>query len=130
MNSTTYAKRTEYKPIDLFFRGVVDVRAKTKKVAFVDVFEILNDRYLGRMNVCNYFAVAENSVRINELNVIALEELKNYNLVFKENYLIPDNLIYSMPISTRFLENDADFNILLSALKDCGYKKGSLILAF
>lgn len=130
MNSTTYAKRVQYKPIDIFFRGVVDIKSKVKKVVFVDAFQILNDRYLGRLNVCNYFAVAENSVRINELNIIALEELKNYHLVMKENFLIPDNTVYGLPISTRFLENEQDFEILLSTLKDNNYKKGSIVLSF
>jgi len=130
MNSTSYAKRTQYKPIDMFFRGVFDVGSKTRKVVFVDVFQVLNDRYLGRMNVCNYFAIAENSVRVNELNIIALDELKNYHLVMKENFLIPDTVAYCLPISTRFLESDEDFEILLSAIKDNGYKKGKLILSF
>lgn len=130
MNSTAYAKRTQYKPIDFLFRGVVDAKAKTKKVVFVDAFQILNDRYVGRMNVCNYFAVAENSVRLNELNIIALEELKNYHLVMKENYNIPDGTVYGLPISPRFLESDEDFKVLLSTLKDNGYKKGSIVLTF
>ncbi len=130
MNSTTYAKRDQYKPIDIFFRGVVDSKTKNKKVYFVDTYQVLNDRYLGRMAVCNYFVIAENSVRINELNIIALEELKNYDLVMRENFLIPDNVIYSVPISVRFLENDKDFGVLLDTLKDNKYKKGSLIMSF
>lgn len=129
MNSTTYAKRTQYKPIDFFFRGIVDCKAKQKKVAFVDAYQILNDRYLGRMSSQNYFAIAESSVRINELNIIALEELKNYDLVFKENFLIPD-VVYFLPISTRFLENDKDYLILLETLKDSGYKKTDVVITF
>ncbi len=130
MNTTAYAKRTLYKPIDFFFRGVADSSTKNKKVVFVDAFQILNDRYLGRMSVCNYFYIAEGSVRINELNIIALEELRNYDLVMRENYFIPDNLIYSLPISVRFLESDKDFDVLMSTLKDCGYKKSNLIISF
>ena len=129
MNSTAYAKRTLYKPIDFFFRGVADTSGKTKKIAFVDAFQVLNDRYLGRMSVCNYFYIAEGSVRINELNIIALEELVNYDLVMKENFLIPD-VTYNLPISTRFLENDKDFDVLTSAIKDLGYKKSGLIISF
>lgn len=129
MNSTAYAKRTLYKPIDFFFRGVADASGKTKKIAFVDAFQILNDRYLGRMSVCNYFYIAEGSVRINELNIIALEELVNYDLVMKENFLIPE-VTYNLPISTRFLENDKDFDVLVSTLKDLGYKKSGLIISF
>lgn len=128
MSSTTYAKRTQYKPIDFFFRGVYD--AKTKKAAFVDAFQILNDRYLGRMSVCNYFFIAENSVRINELNIIALEELKNYHLVMCSNLHIPLKTVYSLPITTRFLESDRDFEVLLATLKENGYKKGSIVLSF
>ena len=130
MNSTEYAKRTQYKPIDFFFRGIVDVKSKNKKVAFVDAFQILNDRYLGRMSVANYFVIAENSVRINELNVIALEELKNYHLVMRENFYIPEKLVYSVPVSVRFLENDKDFEILLDTLKDNEYKRDGLIISF
>lgn len=130
MNTTAYAKRTLYKPIDFFFRGVVDSSGKNKKVVFVDAFQILNDRYLGRMSVCNYFYIAEGSVRINELNVIALEELVNYDLVMRENFLIPDNVTYCLPISTRFLDNDKDFDVLTSTLKDLGYKKNNLVISF
>lgn len=128
MLRTAYVKRTTYKPIDFFFRGVAD--AKTKKVVFVDAFQILNDRYLGRMSVCNYFFIAENSVRINELNVIALDELTNYHLVMRANFLIPEKVTYSLPITTRFLENEKEFEILLSTIKDNGYKKGDLIISF
>lgn len=130
MNTTAYAKRTLYKPIDFFFRAVVDSSTKNKKVAFVDAFQVLNDRYLGRMSVCNYFYIAENSVRINELNVIALEELRNYDLVMRENFLIPDNLVYCLPVSVRFLENDKDFDVLTQTLKDCGYKKSNIVISF
>ncbi len=129
MNTTAYAKRTLYKPIDFFFRGVADATTKNKKVVFVDAFQIMNDRYLGRMSVCNYFYIAESSVRINELNVIALEELRNYDLVMRENFMIPD-VTYSLALSTRFLDNDKDFDILLDLLKDCGYKKSNLIISF
>ena len=71
-------------------------------IAFVDAFQILNDRYLCRMIVCNYIYIAEGSVRINELNIIALEELVNYDLVMKENFLITEET-YNLPIYTRFL---------------------------
>ena len=128
MSSTTYAKRTHYKPIDFFYRAVVD--SKTKKVEFVDAFQILNDRYLGRMSVCNYFFIAENSVRINELNIIALDELKNYHLVMRENFLIPEKVTYSLPITTRFLEKETEFEVLVASLKDNGYKKDSLVISF
>ncbi|MEG2688707.1 MAG: EAL domain-containing protein, partial [Clostridia bacterium] len=128
MNSTTYAKRTTYKPIDFFFRAVVDI--KSKKIEFVDAFQILNDRYLGRMSVCNYFFIAENSVRINELNVIALDELKAYHLVMRENFMIPEKVVYSLPITTRFLENDKEFDILVSTLQENGYKKSEIVLTF
>lgn len=124
MSSTTYAKRTLYKPIDFFYRSVAD--AKTKKVAFVDAFQILNDRYLGRMSVCNYFFIAENSVRINELNVIALDELKNYHLVMRENFLIPEKVTYSLPITTRFLEKESELRCCLHPSKTTATKRAVL----
>ena len=123
MNSTTYAKRTQHKPVDLLFRGAVDAKSKVRKVLFVDAVEILNDRYLGRMYASNYFAVAENTVRINELNLIAVTELKNYHLAMRENFLIPEKTVYCLPVTTRFLDSDEDFNLLLTTLKAAGYKK-------
>lgn len=130
MNSITYAETAQHKPIDLLFRGAVDTKSKEKKVQFVDVVEILNDRYLGRMNASNYFAVAENTVRINELNLLAVEELANYHLAMRKNFLIPERTVYCLPITTRFLDSDEDFALLLGALKTAGYKKGRLILSF
>lgn len=130
MNSITYAETAQHKPIDLLFRGAVDTKSKEKKVQFVDVVEILNDRYLGRMNASNYFAVAENTVRINELNLLAVEELANYHLAMRKNFLIPERTVYCLPITTRFLDSDEDFALLLNALKTAGYKKGRLILSF
>lgn len=130
MNSITYAEMAQHKPVDLLFRGAVDAKSKDKKVQFVDVVEILNDRYLGRMYALNYFAIAENTVRINELNLIAVKELANYHLAMRKNFLIPEKTVYCLPITTRFLESDEDFALLLSALKEGGYKKGSLILSF
>lgn len=130
MSGVAYAKRAEYKPVDILFRGAVDAKSKAKKVIFVDAVVVLNDRYLGRMYPNNYFAVAENTVRINELTLIAVEELKNYHLVMRENFLIPDKTVYCLPISARFLDTDKDFDILLSSLKNNGYKKGSIILSF
>ena len=130
MISTMYAKRSQYKPIDLFFRGIVDAKSKDKKVVFVDVFQVLNDRYVGRMSVSNYFAVAEKSVRMNELNLIVFEELRNYHIAMREIYYIPDKVTYSVPVTTRFLQSDEDFNIFLSALKDNGYKRKDIVLTF
>ena len=127
MISTTYAMRRGYKPIDFFYRAVVNV--KSKKVQFVDAFQILNDRYVGRMNVMNYFFIAENSVRINELNLIALDELRNYHQVMRENFYIPD-VLYNLPITTRFLGSDRDLEILQATLREKGYKKSNLIISF
>ena len=128
MSSINYAKRRGYKPIDFFFRGVVNL--KSDKVEFVDAFQILNDKFVGRMNVCNYFFIAENSIRINELNIIALDELKNYHQVMRQNFLIPDKLVYSLPITARFLNSDKDFDVLIATLKENGYKKNDLLLSF
>lgn len=130
MISTMYAKRSQYKPIDFFFRGIVDAKSKDKKVVLVDVFQVLNDRYVGRMSVSNYFAVAEKSVRMNELNLIVFEELRNYHIAMRENYYIPDKVTYSVPVTTRFLQSDEDFNIFLSTLKDNGYKRKDIVLTF
>ncbi len=128
MSTTLYAKRTEYKPIDFFYRGVAEL--KTKKIKYVDVYQILNDRFLGRMSACNYFFIAENSVRINELNVIGLDEIKNYHLVMRENFYIPEKITYFFNTTTRFIDNQRDYDILLQTLSENKYSKQDLVLTF
>lgn len=128
MSSTLYVKRATYKPIDFFFRGVVD--NKTQKVHFVDTFQMLNDRFLGRMSVCNYFVIAESSVRINELNIIALDDLLKYDLVMRQNFNIPKTVKYCLPITSRFLVTQKDFEVLIGALNDRGYTRANLVLSF
>ena len=120
-------KRQSRRPIDFYFRSVVD--AKTDKVAFVDAFQVLNDIYLGRMNVVNYFFIAESSIRINELNLIAACELDEFRTYMHETRYIP-KVTYNLPLTTRFLQNEKDFVILQDTLRQYGFKKGELILTF
>ncbi len=127
MALTLGEKRAGRRPIDFYFRSVVD--AKTEKVAFIDAFQVLNDIYLGRMNVANYFFIAESSVRINELNLIALSELAEFRKYMYEEKFVP-KVRYNLPITTRFLQNEKDFAILQNFLRTEGYKRGDLILTF
>lgn len=127
MALTLGEKRQGRRPIDFYFRTVVDT--KTEKVAFVDAFQVLNDIYLGRMNVINYFFIAESSVRINELNLIALTELNEFKSFMYEDRFVP-KVCYNLPITNRFLQSEKDFAILQETLRSEGYKKGDLILTF
>jgi EAL domain-containing protein (putative c-di-GMP-specific phosphodiesterase class I) len=127
MGLTLGEKRQGRRPIDFYFRSVVD--AKSDKVAFIDAFQVLNDIYLGRMNVVNYFFIAESSIRINELNLIAISELDEFRNYMYETRYIP-KVTYNLPLTTRFLQNEKDFVILQDTLRQYGYKKGELILTF
>lgn len=127
MALTLAEKRQGRRPIDFYFRAVAD--AKTDKVAFVDAFQVLNDIYLGRMSVVNYFFIAESSVRINELNLISLIELREFKTYMREAMFVP-YVCYNIPLTTRFLQNEKDFSILQDTLRDSGYKRGDLVLTF
>ncbi|MDD4839815.1 MAG: EAL domain-containing protein [Clostridia bacterium] len=127
MTLTLAEKRQGRRPIDFYFRAVAD--AKSGKVAFVDAFQVLNDIYLGRMNVVNYFFIAESSIRINELNLISLVELKEFKKFMRDTNFIP-NVCYNIPLTTRFLQNEKDFSILQDTLHESGFKKGDLVLTF
>ncbi|HKL94229.1 MAG TPA: EAL domain-containing protein [Clostridia bacterium] len=127
MALTLAEKRQGRRPIDFYFRAVADV--STDKVAFVDAFQVLNDIYLGRMSVVNYFFIAESSIRINELNLISLVELREFKKYMHEATFIP-NICYNIPLTTRFLQNEKDFVILQDTLRENEYKKGDLVLTF
>ncbi len=126
MSETTQTKKFR-RPIDFYFRSVVD--CKKDKVVFVDAFQVLNDLFLGRLNVINYFFIAENSVRINELNLIALNELAIYKKLIRETAYV-SGVVFNLPITTRFLKNENDFAILQNAIRENGFKKNELIMTF
>lgn len=119
-------KKKSRKRIDFRFRAVID---ENDKVEFVDVYQILNDVYLGKMNVMNYFFIAENSQRINELNFIAIHELALYQKKVMERHGVEP--IYCLPLTTRFLDDNEElFATLLNNVKGNGWLKGKIMFSF
>lgn len=119
-------KKKARKKIDFRFRAVID---DTDKVEFVDVYQILNDVFLGKMNVMNYFFIAENSQRINELNFIAIHELANYQARIREKHAVEP--LYCLPLTTRFLDDNEElFGTLLNHIQGNGWKKGTIMFSF
>jgi EAL domain-containing protein (putative c-di-GMP-specific phosphodiesterase class I) len=119
-------KKKTRKRIDFRFRAVLDEK---EKVVFVDAYQILNDVYLGKLNVMNYFFIAENSQRINELNFIAITELMEYRrrVIAKHGA----DCVYCLPLTTRFLDNNPElFSTLVEHVKQTGWEKNSIMFSF
>ena len=104
-------------PIVYFYDAAV---SEEGKVQYLNVQQVLNDKFLGKMIPQEYFAMAEGSSRIEELNFIALESLvKDCN----EN---PD-IRFATKISCRLLLKQETLTKLVDKMRT---EHGNLILAF
>ena len=104
-------------PIVYFYDAAINEEGV---VQYLNVQQVLNDKFLGKMIPQEFFAVAESSTRIEELNFFALEELvKNCN----EN---PD-IRFVTKISCRLLLKQETLTKLVDKMKT---EHGNLILAF
>ena len=104
-------------PIVHFYDAAIDEEGK---VQYVNVQQILNDKFLGKMLPQEYFAIAEGSTRIDELNFIALE------LITKDCDENPE-LRFVTKISCRLLLKQETLTKLVEKMKT---KNNNLILAF
>ena len=104
-------------PIVYFYDAAINEEGK---VQYLNVQQVLNDKFLGKMIPQEYFAMAEGSSRIEELNFIALENIvKDCN----EN---PD-IRFVTKISCRLLLKQETLTKLVDKMRT---EHGNLILAF
>ena len=104
-------------PIVYFYDAAIN---EDGAVQYLNVQQVLNDKFLGKMIPQEYFAMAESSTRIEELNFFALDEIvKNCN----EN---PD-VRFATKISCRLLLKQETLTKLVDRMKT---EHGNLILAF
>ena len=104
-------------PIVYFYDAAVN---EDGEVQYLNVQQVLNDKFLGKMIPQEYFAIAEGSSRIEELNFIALENVvKDCN----ENPTIR----FALKISCRLLLKQETMTKLVDKMKT---ENGNLILAF
>ena len=104
-------------PIVYFYDAAINEEGE---VQYLNVQQVLNDKFLGKMIPQVYFAMAESSTRIEELNFFAIDEIvKNCN----EN---PD-VRFVTKISCRLLLKQETLTKLVDRMKT---EHGNLILAF
>ena len=104
-------------PIVYFYDAAINEEGK---VQYLNVQQVLNDKFLGKMIPQEYFAMAEGSSRIEELNFIALENIvKDCN----EN---PD-IRFVTKISCRLLLKQETLTKLVDKMHT---EHGNLVLAF
>jgi len=104
-------------PIVHFYDAAIDEEGK---VQYVNVQQVLNDKFLGKMLPQEFFAIAEGSPRIEELNFIALD------LVTKDCDEHPE-LRFVTKISCRLLLKQETLTKLVDKMKT---QNNNLILAF
>ncbi|MDR3186174.1 MAG: EAL domain-containing protein [Christensenellaceae bacterium] len=103
-------------PIVYFYNVAED---KNNNVAYVNVQQVLNDKFLGKLLPQHYFAIAEGSERIEELNFIALR-------VVRETCDANPSLSFAIQVSCRLLIKAATLSKLV---KECETKNNNLIMA-
>jgi EAL domain-containing protein (putative c-di-GMP-specific phosphodiesterase class I) len=104
-------------PIVYFFDVALD---KNNEVCYVNIQQVLNDKFLGKMVPANYFAIAEGSERIEDLNFLALDEAR---LICNSN----PRLNFVLQISCRLLMRATVLDKLLLASNT---EHQNLIMAF
>lgn len=93
-------------PIVYFYGCGLDTESK---VEYLSVHQVLNDKFLGKLLPPQYVAIAENSERIEELNLIALQKILeevNENVKYK----------FALPISCRTYARKGSHAKLIKAL--------------
>ena len=104
-------------PIVYFYDAAINEEGK---VQYLNVQQVLNDKFLGKMIPQEYFAMAEGSSRIEELNFIALES------IVKDCNEHPD-IRFVTKISCRLLLKQETLTKLVDKMRT---EHGNLILAF
>ncbi|MCR4726786.1 MAG: EAL domain-containing protein [Clostridia bacterium] len=104
-------------PIVFFYDAAINEEGV---VQYLNVYQVLNDKFLGKMIPQEYFAIAEGSSRIEELNYIALDN------VVKDCNENPD-IRFAVKISCRLLLKQETLTKLVDKMQT---EHKNLILAF
>lgn len=104
-------------PIVYFYNVAVD---KEGNVRYVNVQQVLNDKFLGKLVPQQYFAVAEGSDRIEQLNILALKEV----LMDCERH---PEVLFAVTISCRMIAKQSNLKRLI---KEGKTEKNNLMLVF
>lgn len=104
-------------PIIYFYDSALNIDNENE---YINVQQVLQDKFLGKILPQQYFAIAESSARIEQLNYLAVKEaVANCNDNPKFNFCVK--------ISCRLLTKGAAFEKLL---KYCKTENNNLIMAF
>ena len=116
-NKSINARIAAAEPILYFYNAVLD---KKGSVLFINVYQVLQDRFMGKVVPHQYTAVAEGSGRIEELNTICVQE------VVKQCNQFPDYK-FAVQISSRFFTKP---NVLEKLVNQAQTENNNLIFAF
>jgi EAL domain-containing protein (putative c-di-GMP-specific phosphodiesterase class I) len=103
-------------PIVYFYDSALN---SDNSIAYVNTQQVLNDKFMGKILPQQYFAIAESSERITELNLIALKQVVSDCNEYS-------HLTFAVQISCRILSKQASLNKLLKAVVT---ENNNLILA-
>ena len=116
-NKSINARIAAAEPILYFYNAVLD---KKGSVLFINVYQVLQDRFMGKVVPHQYTAVAEGSGRIEDLNTICVQE------VVKQCNQFPDYK-FAVQISSRFFTKP---NVLEKLVNQAQTENNNLIFAF
>ncbi len=104
-------------PIIYFYNAALD---KSGKIRYFNVYQVLQDRFMGKVIPQQFTSVAEGSAKIEELNIAnIIEQVKVCNEFPKYDFVVS--------ISTRFFTRP---NILEKLRKELKTEQKNLVLAF
>lgn len=104
-------------PIVYFYNAA---RTDENEIAYVNVQQVLNDKFLGKMLPQQFFAVAEGSERIETLNLLSVKQAAT-------DCDSNPNTVFVTQTSARLLIKDA---VLQRLIKNARTENGNLALAF
>ncbi len=110
-------KESEKNPVVYFFNANLN---KNQKVEFVEVKQGINDKFLGKIDQDQYYAVSEMTKRVFQINRLHIEEVMSTALLY-------ERLTFGVRISSKWFEDENMTIVIDDIIKEF---KENIILIF
>ncbi len=110
-------KESEKNPIAYFYNANLN---KNQKLEFIEVKQGINDKFLGKIDQDQYYAVSELSKRVFQINRLHINEVVSSSLLY-------ERLIFGVRISAKWFEEEVAMQQIDEIIKEF---KDNIILIF
>ena len=110
-------KESEKNPIVYFYNANLN---KNQKVEFVEVKQGINDKFLGKIDQDQYYAVSEMSKRVFQVNRLHITEVMNTALLY-------ERVVFAVRVSAKWFEDEVTAQQIDDIIKEF---KDNIILIF